>query len=416
MADCQNRSGEEMKKVTFIHAADLHLDSPMTGLSHLPKNIFERIKESTFKALTALTDAAIEHKADFVILAGDLFDEEDRSVRAQTRLCKEMQRLFEQQIEVYIVYGNHDHLHGSWIHLDMPENVHIFQEKTEVKVFKKEDITVHLYGFSYPVRHVTENMTEHYIKKEGADFDIGILHGHSDGMSDHARYAPFQLKDLLAKNFDYWALGHIHKRQTLHEMPYIVYPGNIQGRNKKEIGRKGCYFVSMTEEETSFEFIETFDVLWEEARIDAGDIKSFQELYLRCLQEVEKRRIFRKGVLLTLILKNVNLPAQELTAVMNGELLESLQEEEREEEAFVWTTSIEVEQNFSWERTELENESDFYRELFRTFDKEEHVTESIKLLYEHPTARRFLPELTKEEKCGLQEKALHTLVQLLQND
>ena len=107
-----------MKKISFIHGADLHLDSPMVGLSHLPKEIFERLKESSFTALKTLVDAAIHHKVDFVILAGDLFDEQDRSVRAQTMLRKEMERLEMHGIDVYVIHGNHDHLSGEWIHLD----------------------------------------------------------------------------------------------------------------------------------------------------------------------------------------------------------------------------------------------------------------------------------------------------------
>ncbi|MBB6443462.1 metallophosphoesterase family protein [Bacillus benzoevorans] len=405
-----------MKKVTFIHAADLHLDSPMTGLSQLPKKIFERIKESTFTALRKLTDAAIEHKVDFVILAGDLFDEEDRSVRAQTRLRKEMMRLSEHQIEVYVVYGNHDHLNGKWIHLDLPENVHIFKDEVEIKIFRKEDTSAHLYGFSYPVRHVTENRMAEYVKQEGADFDIGILHGYGGGAGEHARYAPFQIKDLLAKKFDYWALGHIHKRELLNEMPYIVYPGNIQGRNKKESGSKGCYLVTLTAGETKLEFIETSDVLWEECMIDSREVHSFQDLYLLCLQEMEKKRSFTKGVLLTLRLSSIRLAEKELAAVINGELLQALQEEESEEEGFVWPVAIEVGQSLQWNREELEQESDFYQELFRTFDANNHVTESTRILYENPAARRFLPEMTEEEKRTLQEQALQTLIQLLQHD
>ncbi len=127
-------------------------------------------------------------------------------------------------------------------------------------------------------------------------------------------------------------------------------------------------------------------------------------------------RLFRKGILLTLTLKNVSLTGQELTAVLNGELLKTLQEEESEEEGFVWITAIEAEQGFKWEREQLEEESDFYRELFRMFDYDDHVMESIRPLYEHPAARRFLPELTENEKKGLQERALQKLVQFLQND
>nr|WP_295973462.1 DNA repair exonuclease [uncultured Bacillus sp.] len=405
-----------MKKVTFIHAADLHLDSPMTGLSQLPQKIFERIKESTFMALQTMTDAAIEHRVDFVILAGDLFDEADRSVKAQTRLRKEMLRLNEHQIEVYIIHGNHDHLNGTWVHLEMPENVHIFTDEVEMKIYRKENMTVHLYGFSYPMRHITENRTEDYVKQAGADFDIGILHGHCEGISDHNRYAPFQVKELIEKDFDYWALGHIHKRQLLHQQPYIVYPGNIQGRNKKEIGSKGCYLVTMTKEETLLDYIETSDVLWEENRIDCTSACSFQDVYFLCLQEIEKRRLFRKGLLLSLELNQISLPEKELIAVKNGELLQALQEEEKNEENFVWPFEIELVERPLWDRERLESESDFYRELFCTFDDDELVTDSIRLLYEHPSARRFLSGISDGEKHLVREKALQTLIQLLEQE
>ena len=159
------------------------------------------LKESTFSAFKNVTDAAIENRVDFIILAGDLFDEEDRSVRAQTRLRKEMIRLNEHNIQVYIVHGNHDSLNGSWIHLEMPENVHIFAEKVEVKRFIKGNINVHLYGFSYPSRHVKESMVSHYVKQEGADFDIGILHGHGEGNSEHGSIRSFFMsKSLLKRN------------------------------------------------------------------------------------------------------------------------------------------------------------------------------------------------------------------------
>ena len=206
-------------------------------------------------ALTNVVNAAIRHEFDFVILAGDLFDEQDRSIRAQTRLRKEMERLKEHEIEVFAVHGNHDHLNGDWVHIEMPDNVHIFPDHVETKVYTTQNTVVHLYGFSYPTRHLEDNHLSQYFKKEGADFHIGILHGHYEGNSEHSRYASFTTKDLLEKKFDYWALGHIHKRQIIHNSPYISYPGNIQGRNRKEVGEKGCYLVKMSEQETNLEFI-----------------------------------------------------------------------------------------------------------------------------------------------------------------
>lgn len=146
-----------MKQISFIHAADLHLDSPMAGLKHLPAELFNRTKESTFTSLQKLTQTAIRLQVDFVIIAGDVFDGEDRSLKAQSRFRKEMLKLEAEGIPVYVVHGNHDHLNGSWVHLDMPKNVYVFPSEVEtMKLTTKSGEIVHLYGFSYPVRHVVD--------------------------------------------------------------------------------------------------------------------------------------------------------------------------------------------------------------------------------------------------------------------
>ncbi len=402
-----------MKQITFIHAADLHLDSPMIGLSHLPKEIFERMKESTFVALKKLTDAAIHHRVDFVILAGDLFDEQDRSVRAQMRLRKEMERLNQYQIPVYVIHGNHDHLNGEWIHLEMPSNVHVFGGKVGFEKCVTKEAVTHVYGFSYESRHVTENHLDEYVKHEDADFHIGILHGYGEGSSGHGHYAPFHIKELIHKKFDYWALGHIHKRSTLHENPYIVYPGNIQGRNKKETGSKGCYLVKLTSTNTKLDFIETDDIQWNTIQLDGQEANSFHELYLLCRKRMEEKRQQGKGVLLSLTLHNVHLPDKELASALNGELLHSLQDEERDEQCFVWPIQIKIERSFEWDRSQLEKESAFYEELFQAADQPEIVTESIRPLYEHPMARKFLSDLSVKEVKEMKQEALQTLLHLL---
>lgn len=133
-----------MEPIKFIHAADLHLDSPMVGLKDLPDFIFERLKESTFRSFIKLIDVAISEKVDFVILAGDLYDASDRSIKAQNILREQMLRLHKARIRAFIVHGNHDHLGGEWIKLTMPENVFIFGEIPEVTRFKK---TIQLFIF-----------------------------------------------------------------------------------------------------------------------------------------------------------------------------------------------------------------------------------------------------------------------------
>ncbi|MCS0825000.1 DNA repair exonuclease [Cytobacillus firmus] len=403
-----------MKRVTFIHAADLHLDSPMSGLKHLPPSIFKKLQESTFEAFTKIVDSAIFHNVDFIILAGDLFDGEDRSIRAQTRFRKEMERLAECGIAVYAVHGNHDHMDGRWAHLPLPENVHIFSHEVEVaKHIAENGTSVHLYGFSYPKRHVAERMIDQYSRENGADLHIGILHGSFEGSSDHAQYAPFRINDLLEKDFDYWALGHIHKREILITQPPVIYPGNIQGRNRKETGPKGCYLVELDSSGAKTEFLEAAPVIWENAVIDASKSESYQEIYELCLSLIEEKRQNRKGTIINLTLNEVGLSDHELRSITNGELLESLQEEEAEEESFVWISGLAVNEKRMWNKEKLAHESDFFSELFKTAGHFAEGSESALILYAHPLARRFLGELTKDDKQRIAEEAEALLVDLL---
>ena len=403
-----------MKRVTFIHAADLHLDSPMSGLKHLPPSIFKKLQESTFEAFTKIVDSAIFHNVDFIILAGDLFDGEDRSIRAQTRFRKEMERLAECGIAVYAVHGNHDHMDGRWAHLPLPENVHIFSHEVEVaKHIAENGTSVHLYGFSYPKRHVAERMIDQYSRENGADLHIGILHGSFEGSSDHAQYAPFRINDLLEKDFDYWALGHIHKREILISQPPVIYPGNIQGRNRKETGPKGCYLVELDSSGAKTEFLEAAPVIWENAEIDASKSESYQEIYELCLSLIEEKRQNRKGTIINLTLNDVGLSDHELRSITNGELLESLQEEEAEEESFVWISGLAVNEKRMWNKEKLAHESDFFSELFKTAGHFAEGSESALILYAHPLARRFLGELTKDDKQRIAEEAEALLVDLL---
>ncbi|MEH7012750.1 DNA repair exonuclease [Neobacillus niacini] len=403
-----------MKQISFIHAADLHLDSPMVGLKHLPANILSRVRGSTFAALEKLTAAAIDHNVDFVILAGDLYDGEDRSLRAQSRFRNEMQKLSQKEIPVYVIHGNHDHLNGSWVHLDMPSNVHFFGSEVEMKVFHtKRGETVHLYGFSYLQRHILDKRIDDYQKHDPADFHIGILHGNEGGGTDHDNYAPFSIKDLHEKQFDYWALGHIHKRTILSETPPIIYPGNLQGRNKKELGVKGCYHVTLNEFEAKKVFVETSDVVWEEVSVDAASAQNFQGIFQLCQLTIERLRKAGIGTLLTLNLKNVQLDDFQEQKILDIELLELLVDYENDEESFVWIVNLNLEDNQQIDRKNLMNEADFYTELFATIDDYQNPENAIAPLYEHQLGRKYLKSLTESEQRELMEKAEKLLIGLL---
>jgi DNA repair protein SbcD/Mre11 len=403
-----------MKRVSFIHAADLHLDSPMVGLKSLPADIYTRVKESTFTALKRITTAAIENQVDFVILAGDLFDGEDRSLRAQSRFRTEMLKLAENNIPVYIVHGNHDHLNGTWVHLDLPKNVHLFHHQVETKVLMtKHGHIIHLYGFSYPQRHVYEKKIDEYQKLPGADFHIGILHGNESGGQEHDNYAPFTIKELYDKEFDYWALGHIHKRKILSENPPIVYPGNIQGRNKKEIGVKGFYQVELTETDASLHFIESSDIIWEEAVINAAEARSFYEVFQLCQSIMNSYRKEKIGTLLTLFLQNVQLNDTKERRSLDSELIDLLMDVENSEKSFVWPVQIFITESLETDKEQLKHDGEFYSELFKTIEEYENITEPMAPLYEHHIGRKYINQLSTTEKQSLIEDAEKLLIKLL---
>ena len=405
-----------MKKITFIHAADLHLDSPMAGLNHLPGHILTRLRESTFISLRNIVDAAISNEVDFIIFAGDLYDGEDRSLKAQSRFRAEMDRLSANGIQVYAIHGNHDHLGGAWVKMRMPENVHIFNSQTEsVRRETKSGAVANLYGFSYPTRHVAERKIHTYEKAHGGDYHIGILHGSDGSSGEHGNYCPFTVGELIEKQFDYWALGHIHKRAVLAEHPPVVYPGNIQGRNRKETGEKGCYLVTLDGAWADLEFIETNDVVWQDAEINVRGIADFDGIYRLLLKEKEEARRTGKGVLLSITLKNVNLEGKEELDSLHENLLELLQDGEEEESSFVWTTKVAIEEENFWKREDLAGEADFYQELFQVADGFGSAAEVLEPLYGRLPGRKYVNSIGSEEERLLLEEAERLLVRMLRD-
>src|SRR5690625_2207853 len=150
--------------ISFIHAADLHLDSPFKGLTDIPEAIFQDVRESTFSALDQLVQTAVLKQVDFILLVGDLFDNDKQSLKAQVQLRKAFQTLEKHHIDVYLSYGNHDYLLGNPYRLTFPENVHIFSgEEVSHYVYQKNGIDIAaIYGFSYHQRAVQMNKTAEY--------------------------------------------------------------------------------------------------------------------------------------------------------------------------------------------------------------------------------------------------------------
>ena len=233
----------------FLHAADLHLDTPFQGLSGLTPALRERLVTAPLKALTRLVDLAVAEQVDFVLLVGDLFDQQGQSVQAQAALMSALERLNTAAIPVLLSFGNHD-FQSDLSRWHFPPNVHVFgPQVTTVTLTTAAQEQVAISGFSYAQRWVTTDPVGDYpVKAPTVDYQIGTLHGQTGVVGDH--YAPFNVSELLTKHYDYWALGHIHQRQTLNSQPPVVYAGNLQGRHRGETGAKGCLIVTSQADQT----------------------------------------------------------------------------------------------------------------------------------------------------------------------
>ncbi|EBF5850143.1 exonuclease SbcCD subunit D [Listeria monocytogenes] len=399
-----------MKEIQFLHMADLHLDSPFIGLSTLPQPLFSAIQESTFQSLERITTVAIKEAVDFVLIAGDIYDSEDQSVRAQARFAKEMKRLEAANIPVFMIHGNHDFIEKHKEKLALPSNVHVFSEQVEVMSHKTATgVSVNIYGFSYNERHIRSSRVGEYKIQGDADFHIALLHGSEVSSSEeHDVYAPFRVQEISKKGFDYWALGHIHKRQLLAESPSIYYPGNIQGRNRKESGEKGASIVTLSEASTTIDFIGTSPIIWEEAVITLPENSEINAFYRETTKLLESYQGRSHSYFLHIIVKMENKQK-----IDTNDWLQMLQEEvEITDNTFVWvhklTTEITNQSNSqTWYESHLAGEE--IKHSFEKLQDESAFYQAVEALYLESGVSRYLDDLSEIDRERLLHDALMEL-------
>lgn len=398
-------------KVTFIHSADLHLDSPFKGLSHIPNHIFHDVRESTFRALTSLVELAIDKNVDFVLMVGDLFDSDKQSLKAQMKLKQAFEKLKSNDIHVYASYGNHDYLNGSSHSVQYPDNVHIF-EKEQVSYFtfyKDNEAAANIYGFSYENRAVLENKSESFVRSGDAPLHIGMLHGSIRSNTEHDMYAPFNLSDLTEKPFDYWALGHIHKRRILAQDPPTVYPGNVQGRSKKELGEKGAYYVELDRGQHGLTFFPLQQIRFEKVEIDVstcGQLHEMEQLLVHKLQLLKERNY---QLLLSLQLIGAeNLEEWHLDGYL-VDMIEMLNEDDSGEN-WVYIINHELRVTPNWDEDELKQGQHFVGELLRGFEECDDLHEFLYPLQHHKQARKYLEGVSDYQKREIIQEAKDLLL------
>lgn len=272
----------------FIHASDLHIDSPLRGLDRYDGAPVERLRSATRSALERLVDRALAERVDFLLLAGDIYDRDWQDFHTGLFFRAQMVRLERAGIRCFIVQGNHDAQGVISRQLTLPPNVTVFSSRAAQTV-RLDDLSVAIHGRSFPEREVNGDLVPSYPPPVPGFFNIGLLHTSLTGRAGHDTYAPTDLPTLVAKGYDYWALGHVHAREVLNERPRIVFCGNLQGRHAKETGAKGCELVTVEAGRVEAEFIALDVVRWSQLSVplDGVDrLESLNEAFARALEPV----------------------------------------------------------------------------------------------------------------------------------
>ena len=418
-------------RIRFVHAADLHLDSPFTGLMAVaPENVANTLYSATFDAYENIINLCISEEVDALLVAGDVYDGADRSLRAQLKFVEGLKRLDTEAIRSFVCHGNHDPLDGWQARLDYPPRCcHFGREWKAVPVFEDPNRAL-IHGISYPKRDVTENLARRLGKVDPGPFSIGLLHANVSNDPNHEAYAPCSLDDLAGSGIDYWALGHVHTRQVLNERgPTVVYPGNPQGRAPNETGARGVYLVEVDDGgNVDLKFLPTATVRWETLPVDITPFETEQEL-LDALQEGMQGLLDSTGGRSVIV--RVTLTGRgELNRSLRrpntiDDIVEEINREWAEASPFIWCERIEDASGSPFDREARLKGSDFLAEVLQTADRAKTDPEllarlgtGLSDLYQHHHFRRYLSKLApnEEEIAALVEQAQVMAVELLAED
>lgn len=265
----------------FLHAADIHLDSPLIGLE-LPEDApVDQIRGATRKALDNLVELAIREEVAFILLVGDIYDGDWKDFNTGLFFNQRMAKLKDANIPVFMVAGNHDAASQITKSLRLPDNVFIFPtRKPETRLL--QDIEVAIHGQSFASRAISQDLSSDYPAVISGCFNIGLLHTALTGREGHESYAPCSVDGLKAKGYQYWALGHVHQREEVLQDPWIVFPGNLQGRHIRETGPKGCTLVTVDAREvTRVEHVDLDVLRWQLCQVDVSGCRNVDAVYER---------------------------------------------------------------------------------------------------------------------------------------
>lgn len=416
-----------MTSFRFIHCSDLHIDSPFKGFSAINPDWAERLRQAPLQSFLNIVDLAVREQVDAVIIAGDVFDGEDKSLQAQFKFRSGLQTLSDHNIPSFIAHGNHDPLNSWSTTLSWPEGVTVFPGSgvQSFPVVKEGRTLAHIYGTSFPERDVFDNLTLQFERKQDSGFAVAVLHANVGGHPDHDPYAPCSVEDLVVRGMDYWALGHIHTRSVMRKgHPAIVYCGNSQGRHFKETGPRGCCLVTLNEGVLpDVRFVATDTLRFVEHTVDVSSCASLdavvEEMVRQCqtlLDQAEGR---------SLVVRQTMTGRTDIhTLLRKGGTLESLRDEVlrnfSERGSGLWL-EFRLQTRGAYDIEALKQGKDFIADLIALCDDKTapetlpECRESLKALFRSWEGGYLLSELTDDELREIVYQARNLTLDMLVN-
>ncbi len=404
-----------MRALRFAHLADLHLDTPFHGLAAVRPDLAQELRDASLAAWDDAVTQCVDEGVDFVVIAGDVYDDEVAGVRAQLRFLHGVERLVGAGIATFVVHGNHDPAGGRWPAVSRwPDGVTVFGHDgvEAVPVTKGGETIALVHGVSYRTRHEATNLALGFARRPQDVFQVGLLHANVGDVPGHGRYAPCSLQDLTRAGLDYWALGHVHDRRVLRAAdPAIVYPGNLQARHPKETGVKGFLLVDVepgAAPRWSFRAADRWR--FAEVSIDLSDDDVRGVDAIAGLQAALHRRVVtqaREADGRGLVVRGVVSGASDLHAALSrpgaeGGLLETLRDAAPER---VWWESLRVASRPTIDRAERMRAGDFLADLLLRSERarqgaEGAVRAHLDSLRLHPRLAPFADEIAWEDLAG----------------
>lgn len=389
-----------MQPFKFLQCGDLHLGAPFYYVDCPGKIVPKAVAQATYQALDKIVDLALLQGVNFVLITGDIYNSEDHNLEAQIRFVRAMERLETAGIDVFMVQGNHDPAESWRAQVPLPDNVHLFNYEPEGGFFADRfPLMVEgqeiggIYGLSIGHGNELDNLSQYYTPADSDQFSLALLHGTVGSSQEGAVTGPCSLEGLIERGMDYWALGHIHKREILHEAPYVVYAGNSQGLHKKETGPKGCYIVEVAANgQCSPVFYETNALRFESVKINLQGLTKESDI-VEMIRH--KRELLRQQVSVPVLLQVVLEGPTDLHALCGRAearqvWLQEAQEDEKMRQHFIMPFVIEDRTRPMVDLASRRGLGDMVADYLAAYDRTAHDSQSLRaIVEERPEFKRL---------------------------